>query len=213
MNWRRRGLEPPSAERPNPSSRNTCHGSISLVCVVIAWALLDPTPLRADVMWSYSSTDGIDIMSGTLLTDGDVADALALGNTFNLLEISSVFVNGVEQLDPVWANGVGAPFNVSPSGTVLSDGLGGGSISSNTLRAVNSVPAPGNNVQIGHPGAGGFQTYAQAGMFNVLVGFNPTSTTLSVVPEPSAAFLSLIPVCALLHRRRRPHRRGPRVTK
>lgn len=153
--------------------------------------LLSASTASADVIWDYTSTDGTDTVTGQLVTDGDLADVGTPGNSFNLLEITNTFLNGVEITN--WS-GLGStpPFTNAPPGLITT--TEGGAAEIDILN--NSIGAAGgfNSIILGRPGTTANTVATADPGSNNFYSFAPTSTTFQVadtaaIPEPSSLAL------------------------
>ena len=153
---------------------------------------------EANVTWNWLTTDGTDIATGTLITEGLVEDALVGGNTFPLLSIESVSLNGtlITEFDSA---GPGPPFNDPAFGVLESQGAGVGDFFAGDTGLFGFDSSFANTVSIGEAFVGNSRAGFDANSANHY-SFVPTVTTFAVqlaVPEPPACSLFFVVMLAL----------------
>ena len=176
----------------------------SLFSCAIVMLTLQPTTLEADIVWNYSSTNGFDTVTGTLVTGGNPGDEFGAGIDFTLLGINNVLLNGVEIVN--WnQNGSPPPFFINPIGFVETTTARGdavvsaktGFLSARDRDLVNVIQIGGNDA--------GIQTLALGDAFgNPHFFFFPTSTTITTttIPEPNAALFLALAFSTIAYRQR-----------
>jgi len=163
--------------------------------IVAAFMIVAATSpvLLADIIWDYESTDGIDTLSGQLITSGSLP--LAAGTDYTLISETS-------------------GFNLSPVGGLVYDGLTAsvGCCGQPDMMSVleDPISGPDGFITIGRVGGQNSQLFLFGGF---LEDFEPTSNTFTPVaevpeipeiPEPSSIVLVTLALLGLLaHGRRR----------
>ena len=164
--------------------------------VVLLSAVVLARDLSAAILWSFSTTDGTDTISGQLTTDGTFAD-LAGPREFVVESILSLSLNGGPTLfatDPPWVH----PTSGDLAGSKFP--WDGSAVQNPIFISAISVPG-GDNFEIDiNPALGGLRARIDG-----QIEFTPTSTLISPIPEP-AVFSGIFGVGVLLwswrHRRR-----------
>jgi hypothetical protein len=161
-----------------------------------------------NIIWDYYSAGGGSTLSGELTTTGTPGDELVVGNTFSVLSIDTVVVDGVD-ITPSenWKTEFGGqapPFADFPTG-VLTLTAPYIAVNQSPTTLVGAGDAALNGVAIASPGQGQFSSAVfQAGDgFIPHTEFTPSETTFTAtsIPEPSVGVL--VGFAALLMARRR----------
>ena len=134
--------------------------AIKLLCLYGACMVATSERANADIVWNYLSTDGTDVVTGQLITAGDLATAFQPGLSFALLSIENTFLNGSEQTD--WFLGMAPPFDSFPVGAIVTtDSAGNGEVDPTgmavpRLEASDSLTL--NSISLAIPGGAGGMT-------------------------------------------------------
>lgn len=140
--------------------------------------------VEAQLIWSFSSSDGVDTVTGTFSSDGNAADLTGSGtHTFNVVALQTLNINGSEVTNP---DIIGAPPRGSGQGTFGWDQVNQESTQSSSNWLILQKEGVSEQLQIGHGQVSCCRHRTFTSGLSPSVDFVPTSTTYAPVPEPRA---------------------------
>jgi hypothetical protein len=143
--------------------------------------------VEAQLIWNFSSSDGVDTVTGTFTSDGSAADLTGGGtHTFNVVALQTLNINGTEVTD---ADIIGAPPRSSGEGTFGWDQVNQESTQSSSNWLILQKDGVSALLQIGHGQVACCRHRTFTSGLSPSVDFVPTSTTYAPVPEPRATFM------------------------
>ena len=141
------------------------------------------TPVSAQLIWNFTTTDGTDTVTGSFSSDGSASDLAGSGtHTFNVAALQSLNINGTEVSNP---DIIGAPPRSSGEGTFGWNQTTQQSTQSTSNWLILQKDGVSELLQVGHGQVtpSRHRTFTSGGL-SPSVDFVPNSTTFTPVPEP-----------------------------
>ncbi|MBT5709073.1 MAG: hypothetical protein HOI66_22365 [Verrucomicrobia bacterium] len=177
--------------------------------------------LQAALLWQYSSTDGVDTISGTFTTDGAYSDTQGVStHNFIVTKFETFFHNGVDVAEdflraPIIPNDALNEFVWKQNQHPESEGVLSVELNTGLLGEGDGGNVNGRNsiITLAFPGISGASSslidgddrrFDSGAVQNPDITFVPTTTTLTPVPEVEAfAVVTVLSISAFVLWRRR----------
>ncbi len=138
----------------------------------------------AQLVWSFTTTDESNTVTGTFTSNGSTSDLTGSGtHTFNALTLLSLNINGTDIDNDL----IGASARTSgPYDTFVWDQVNGTTYASIENYLVFEVPGNAELLQIGHGQGDSYFGYRTFNLnFSPAIDYTAAATAFSPVPEPS----------------------------